>query len=131
MRQIILGFALPMLVLGIAQAQTPGRSIGNSAARTSGMNNTAVTGVLPGMDANRPVRRSSAENQLAHPPAGGMNNAGVTGNLPGFKAGNLPGRRAPPVSQMKRPVGGLNNAAVSGALPGTGGGWQVSRGNNN
>ena len=129
MRPIILGIALPLLIVGVAQARVPGQSIGNSPPLTAGLNNTAVTGALPGMDADRTVHRPPLQNRLAHPPVGGMNNAAVTGYLPGFKAGNLPRRRTPPVSQMKRPVGGMNNAAVSGALPGTGGGRQVSRGN--
>ena len=128
MRLIILGVALPVLIVGVAQARVPGQSIGNGPPLTTGLNNTAVTGALPGMDADRTVHRPPLQNRLAHPPVGGMNNAAVTGDLPGFKAGSLPGRRAPPVSQMKRPVGGMNNAAVSGTLPGTGGGRQVGRG---
>lgn len=129
MRPIILGVALPLLIVGVAQARVPGQSIANSPPLTAGLNNTAVTGALPGMDADRPVRRPPPQNRLAHPPVGGMNNAALTGDLPGFKAGYLASRRTAPASPMKRPVGGMNNAAVSGALPGTGGGRQISRGN--
>ena len=128
MKPIILCSIVSILALGVAQARTPGQSMGNSPPLTAGLNNTAVTGVLPGMDAGRLVQRPSPEYRMAHPPVGGMNNAAVTGNIPGFHGGYLASVRTAPVSGMHRPVSGINNAAVAGEVPGVDQGRAIAQG---
>ncbi|MDX5931591.1 hypothetical protein [Acidiphilium acidophilum] len=98
-----------------ASAQTPG--VGNGSPQTSGMNNAAVSGGIPGMDAGRSVT-PPAGIPAGEPRPGSMNGAAVTGHFSGFKAGRLPARRVGSTRDMNRPTGGMNNEGVSGGLPG-------------
>ncbi len=113
------GAALSVLFIGTALAQTPGLALGNGSPETAGMNNAAVNGAIPGMDAGRSVIPPSGPVP-GTPRHGSINNAPVTGAFPGFAAGRLPPRIVGSTADLQRPTGGMNNAAVNGALPGMG-----------
>lgn len=120
MNKLFAGSLLSLfLALGVsavsASAQTPG--VGNGYPQTAGMNNAAVSGGIPGMDAGRSVIPPAGLPKGA-PRPGSMNNAAVTGYFSGFKAGRLPAIKTESVNAMIRPTGGMNNDAVTGALPG-------------
>jgi hypothetical protein len=117
MKALLCGAALSFIVIGSAMAQTPGLAQGNGSPRTAGMNNAAVNGAIPGMDAGRSVTPPPGP-AAGTPRHGGMNSAAVTGAFPGFKAGNLPAQTIGSTADLQRPTGGMNNDAVTGALPG-------------
>lgn len=117
MNVFICAAALSFVLIGSAMAQTPGLSIGNGSPRTAGMNNAAVNGAIPGMDAGRSVTPPPGP-AAGIPRHGSMNTAAVTGAFPGFKAGNLPAQQIGTTANLHRPTGGMNNDAVMGALPG-------------
>jgi len=132
MTRLICGATLSLLLAGgafapAALAQTPGA--GNGSPQTAGMNNAAVSGNIPGMNAGRAVTPPTGLPK-GEPRPGSMNGAAVTGHFIGFKAGRLPATKVGSTKTMERPLSGMNNAAVSGGLPGMGQSRVVTTGGN-
>jgi len=116
MRKFLMTGSALILMGGVAFAQTPA----GGQAPTAGMNNTGVTGQMPGSTSGN-MATSTSGNGSTMAPTSGMNNSAATGATPGTSSGDMTAsspnsNTAMPTERQSTMGKTMNKSAMGGGM---------------